>query len=195
MASDSDSELFKCCICSESDSVGLDVHAMIQCQHCRVHVHRDCYGYPLLYYPSFDAWTCDSCKSVQEVPICVLCEKGPDMGPLKRTTDWKWAHIVCALWIPEVFFRIPEGREPLDYFQIKEKRFNSTCIYCREIGGACIQCTDSNCGSFFHVTCGVKNHVYLEYKSNPKGQDVIVSYCNVHASKKWKKKKGNKMRE
>jgi hypothetical protein len=28
---------------------------------------------------------------------------------MKRTTDWRWAHLSCSLWIPETFFRDGEG--------------------------------------------------------------------------------------
>lgn len=49
---------------------------------------------------------------------------------MKRTTDYQWAHINCALWIPEgvsdgrnsfsVFFQDPDGRDYIDYFHIPE---------------------------------------------------------------------------
>lgn len=38
--------------------------------------------------------------------------------------DWRWAHLVCAQWIPEVFFRLPEGREPIDVLMVPNQKWN-----------------------------------------------------------------------
>jgi hypothetical protein len=34
-------------------------------------------------------------------------------GAFKRTVDGRWAHVVCALWIPELSFKNKEAMEPI----------------------------------------------------------------------------------
>jgi len=72
---------------------------------------------------------------------------------MKRTTDFQWAHLVCAQWIPEVFFRLPEGREPIDILMTPLRRHTQTCIYCDQSCGVCVECSDSTCHKWFHITC------------------------------------------
>eukprot|EP00955_Chlamydomonas_euryale_P055018 356008-Chlamydomonas_euryale.AAC.4 len=48
----------------------------------------------------------------QAVPACALC---PVTGGLKkRTTDGRWAHVLCAMWVPETGFQNPLMREPIE---------------------------------------------------------------------------------
>jgi len=47
---------------------------------------------------------------------------------MKRTTDYRWAHIACAVWIPEVFFRSGIGREPIDFLQIGKGKMNKASM-------------------------------------------------------------------
>jgi hypothetical protein len=92
---------------------------------------------------------------------CVLCPvKG---GAMKRTTDWKWAHLACALWIPEVFFRNPDGREPIDYLQIPMMRWNLKCCHCGKKTGACMQCSQpgKHLIEFDSITCLSYHHLCL----------------------------------
>ncbi|KAM7458604.1 hypothetical protein BLSTO_00632 [Blastocystis sp. subtype 1] len=44
-------------------------------------------------------WFCERCKEGQQNAKCILC--GKTGGAMKHTTDYQWAHINCALWIPE----------------------------------------------------------------------------------------------
>jgi len=85
------------------------------------------------------------------VQSCALCPVR--YGAMKRTTDFQWAHLVCAQWIPEVFFRLPEGREPIDILMTPLRRHTQTCIYCDQSCGVCVECSDSTCHKWFHITC------------------------------------------
>lgn len=144
---------------------------------------------------------------------------------MKRTTDFQWAHLVCAQWIPEVFFRLPEvrraegractpaagrhiqlthmhthaaiflfcvflfsqGREPIDILMTPLRRHTQTCIFCGQSCGVCVECSDSTCKKWFHITCGQRNEIFLEYTQKNNGADVIVSYCKEHG-KRWAKR-------
>ena len=50
---------------------------------------------------------------------CLCCLRG---GALKPTTDGKWAHVVCALTLPEVKFENPTRREPINLEEIDSDR-------------------------------------------------------------------------
>lgn len=45
---------------------------------------------------------------------------------MKSTPDGRrWAHVVCALWIPEIRFEDVEKREPITHLEdINEERWN-----------------------------------------------------------------------
>ncbi|KAK6011143.1 hypothetical protein OSTOST_23783, partial [Ostertagia ostertagi] len=57
-------------------------------------------------------------------PSCLLC---PTIGGALKCTDTnQWAHVVCALWIPECRFGDFEKREPIIRInEIKEERWSA----------------------------------------------------------------------
>lgn len=59
-----------------------------------------CYG--IVKVP-FGNWLCRTCV-LGITPQCLLCpKKGGAMKATRAAT--KWAHVSCALWIPEVRFK------------------------------------------------------------------------------------------
>merc|ERR1711871_1477153 len=115
---------------------------------------------------------------------------------MKRTTDWQWAHLGCAYWVPEVFFIDGEGVEPIDYFRIPADRFEKRCMICKSIDGATVLCSESGCRNRFHVMCGMlaTPRVLLEYKASKSGRDdIVLSFCGKHADAA-RKKLGSKMK-
>lgn len=78
---------------------------------------------------------------------------------MKRTDGMGWAHIVCALYIPEVRFGNVTTMEPIVLQQVPNERYKQPCYICEEAGkeskaaiGACMQCNKANCKQYFHVT-------------------------------------------
>ncbi|XP_055849753.1 protein AF-10 isoform X5 [Episyrphus balteatus] len=182
-----------CCVCS--DERGWPENPLVYCdgQNCTVAVHQACYG--IVTVPT-GPWYCRKCES-QERPARVRCELCPSRdGALKRTDNQGWAHVVCALYIPEVRFGNVTTMEPIILQLIPSERYAKTCYICQEIGkpnranvGACMQCNKFNCKQQFHVTCAQSLGLLCEEAGNYLDNVKYCGYCQHHYSKL--KKGGN----
>ncbi|XP_064410795.1 protein AF-10 isoform X4 [Latimeria chalumnae] len=110
-----------CCVCS--DERGWAENPLVYCDGhgCNVAVHQACYG--IVQVPT-GPWFCRKCES-QERAARVRCELCPHKdGALKRTDNGGWAHVVCALYIPEVQFANVSTMEPIVFQSVPHDRFN-----------------------------------------------------------------------
>ncbi|XP_057404113.1 lysine-specific demethylase 4C isoform X5 [Balaenoptera acutorostrata] len=121
-----------------------------------------CYGIPS--HEICDGWLCARCKRNAWTAECCLCNlRG---GALKETKNNKWAHVMCAVAVPEVrFTNVPE-RTQIDVGRIPLQRLKLKCMFCRhrvkKVSGACIQCSYGRCPASFHVTCAHAAGVLME---------------------------------
>ncbi|KAF9672612.1 hypothetical protein SADUNF_Sadunf11G0060600 [Salix dunnii] len=164
-----------CAICQSTDGDPTD--PIVYCDGSDLMVHATCYGNPFIKGIPDGDWFCSPCwasksdrESKQPSLSCCLCPiKG---GALKSTTangrDEYWAHIVCALLIPEVFFDSPEGREGIDCSKVPKRRWEGKCYVCKSRKGCVIDCSEPKCHLAFHVTCGLNEDVCIEYKEGKK---------------------------
>ncbi|XP_038216254.1 protein AF-10 isoform X3 [Zerene cesonia] len=182
-----------CCVCS--DERGWPDNPLVYCDGngCTVAVHQACYG--IIAVPT-GPWFCRKCES-PETKGKVRCELCPSKsGALKRTDTGGWAHVVCALYIPEVRFGNVTSMEPIVLRLIPPERYNKTCYICQDLGkthranaGACMQCNKSGCRQQFHVTCAQALGLLCEEAGNYLDNVKYCGYCQHHYSKL--KKGGN----
>lgn len=130
-------------------------------------------------------------------------------GPLKCTSDGRWAHITCVIGLPDVSFVNIATRQPVCIDNIDPARTSlvsiamwlhvvtcgylwlqvvrgvrvcvcvQRCCYCHQVSGVCVQCSQKKCFSSFHVTCGAMSGVTFESWDWP--YPVYIT-CHRHAT-------------
>ncbi|XP_063239806.1 PHD finger protein rhinoceros-like [Bacillus rossius redtenbacheri] len=174
-----------CDVCRSPDSE--EGNEMVFCDYCNICVHQACYGITTI--PS-GSWMCRTCALGQR-PECVLC---PNKGGAMKCTrsGQKWAHVSCALWIPEVSIGCVEKMEPITKISsIPQSRWALICVLCRERVGACIQCSVKTCKTAYHVTCAFKHGLEMRAIIEDENADDGVklrSYCQKHSVTSKKEK-------
>ncbi|XP_035687816.1 protein AF-10-like isoform X1 [Branchiostoma floridae] len=107
-----------------------------------------------------------------------------------------WAHVICALYIPEVQFGNVATMEPIILSMVPHDRFNKICYICEESGreskassGACMTCNKNGCRQSFHVTCAQMGGLLCEEQGNYQNVK-YCGYCSHHYSKLVKNELG-----
>ncbi|XP_067136146.1 uncharacterized protein nwk isoform X2 [Centruroides vittatus] len=169
-----------CDVCRSPDTE--EGNEMVFCDSCNICVHQACYG--ITNIPD-GSWLCCTCALGIE-PSCLLCpNKG---GAMKSTRNGlKWAHVSCALWIPEVIIGCVEKMEPITKISmIPASRWSLVCSLCKEKDGACIQCSVKTCKIAYHVTCAFMNGLEMKAIIGETEEDGIKlkSFCRKHSKQK-----------
>ncbi|PAV84774.1 hypothetical protein WR25_14632 [Diploscapter pachys] len=171
-----------CCVCGDGDVS--NANQIIYCDMCNIAVHQECYGVP--YIPE-GQWLCRRCKFSPSAPVqCCLCPN--TSGAFKQTSDGRWAHVVCAIWLNEVHFANAVFLEPVEGVDHSlRRRAKLKCLVCRKKVGACLQCSTRSCTKAFHVTCaqqsGMAMKVITKHDSDANDQMNVQRfvYCHLHA--------------
>uniref|UniRef100_A0A8C2X3V9 MLLT10 histone lysine methyltransferase DOT1L cofactor n=1 Tax=Cyclopterus lumpus TaxID=8103 RepID=A0A8C2X3V9_CYCLU len=157
-----------CCVCS--DERGWAENPLVYCDGhgCSVAVHQACYG--IVQVPT-GPWFCRKCESQERAA---------------RKSHSSWAHVVCALYIPEVQFANVLTMEPIILQYVPHERYIKTCYICEDHGreskaacGACMTCNRQGCRQAFHVTCAQMAGLLCE-EEGPEADNVkYCGYCNL----------------
>jgi len=184
---------------------------MIVCEGCGVEVHCTCYGLCNSDHTGVipdGAFWCDACShQIQEAGLdvattptphlraachpetCVICgqQQADVVDAFKAVAspdprlNGKFAHILCAVWIPECYLADEAKRSPvMGVENISKDRMALTCHYC-DRPGACIQCEESRCLKAYHPICARSLNLYMRDISPEDDQAKRVLYCRTHA--------------
>ncbi|KAK7126399.1 hypothetical protein R3I94_017772 [Phoxinus phoxinus] len=162
---------------------------LLSCGSCGLQVHASCYG--VNPETNQEDWMCSRCTSMEWTAACCLCSlRG---GALKKTTDDRWVHVICAVAVAEARFVSAVEREPVDVSSVPDTRKSLKCVYChkttKQIFGACIQCSSDNCSTSFHVTCALLAGVAMK----PADWPYVVSVtCHKHKQANQKVKSSSR---
>ncbi|CAE6466520.1 unnamed protein product [Rhizoctonia solani] len=167
------SEDSTCAVCDDGE--GENANAIVFCDGCNLAVHQDCYGVP--YIPE-GQWLCRKCTVSPEARVeCLLCPN--EGGAFKQTSNGKWAHLLCAIWVPECVLGNPTFMEPIENTdKIPKQRWKLVCSICKVKQGACIQCNKSTCVTAFHVSCARRHKLLSPMKSH--GENELQAFCERH---------------
>lgn len=174
-----------CAVCGSTDGDPSD--PIVFCDGCDLMVHASCYGNPLAQAIPDGDWFCSLCSAKKSKPTarpsCCLCPARG--GAMKHTTEGQLAHISCALLVPEVFFRDPDGRDGIDCSRVPAHRFAKKCYICKSSNGCALECSQPKCALGFHVSCGLDGGLCIEYREG-KGGAIVAGFCREH-SELWEK--------
>ncbi|KAL5013057.1 hypothetical protein ScPMuIL_011608 [Solemya velum] len=172
-----------CDVCRSPESE--ENNEMVFCDGCDICIHQACYGIQKI--PEGN-WLCRTC-ALNIKPTCILCAKSG--GAMKSTrSGTKWAHVSCALWIPEVSIGCVEKMEPITKIsQIPASRWALICNMCKERVGACIQCCVKTCKTAFHVTCAFQHNLEMktiltESETDHDDGVKLKAYCLKHSRRR-----------
>lgn len=174
----------RCAVCNDLECD--NTNAIVFCDGCNIAVHQECYG--IAFIPE-GQWFCRKCMVNRGSAVaCTFC---PSMtGAFKQLDNGLWSHVVCALWIPEVYFANPVYMEPIEGVNlIPRNRWKLLCYICKQRMGACVQCANRLCFLAYHVTCAKRAGLYMAMERGVQGaialKALLKSYCDRHTPHEW----------
>lgn len=176
----------RCAVCNDSECE--NTNAIVFCDGCNIAVHQECYG--IAFIPE-GHWYCRRCMVSKGNPVsCTFCPS--KTGAFKQLDNGLWSHVVCALWINEVYFANPIYMEPIEGIDhIPKNRWKLVCYICKQRTGACIQCSNRNCFQAYHVTCAKRAGSFMAMEKGVQGavtsKATLKSFCNKHGPADWSK--------
>lgn len=148
-------------------------------------VHKHCYNDNI---GKAEDWTCDKCQEPGD-SHCVICAGAE--GALRKTTDGKLAHVVCARLVPEV---VINSDYLIDTSQVPRKRNIVECVICGDTGAPVVHChATRECQVKFHVGCALSDNVDIVIGSEPGSVVMRCSFCvDKHQLSHQRSTKSNK---
>eukprot|EP00842_Homolaphlyctis_polyrhiza_P005489 jgi/Hompol1/5941/HPOL_004751-RA len=168
-------EDISCAVCDDGEAE--NSNAIVFCDGCNLAVHQDCYGVPFI--PE-GQWLCRKCMVSPEMPVsCVFCPL--EGGAFKQTSTNRWAHLSCAMWIPECHIANTVYMEPIEGVEnIPKSRWKLRY-------GAPIQCSNKSCFTAFHPSCARKAKLYMKMRGqNSADPNNFRAYCDKHSPREYR---------
>jgi NuA3 HAT complex component NTO1 len=175
-----DDDSLLCAACGTTDGDLSD--PIMFCDGCDLMAHASCYGSPLVQSIRNDDWLCSLCsakksKTMVRSSCCLYPSKG---GVMKRTTEGQWAHIACALLVPEIFFWDPDGRDGIDCSLVSVHRFTKECYICERSNGCSLECSQAPAQVQPRLLCFLwSRRLCIEYREG-KGGAIAAGFCREH---------------
>lgn len=173
-----------CAICDGSECD--NTNAIIFCDGCDIAVHQDCYG--VIFIPE-GQWLCRRCMVSKKRKIrCQFCPS--TTGAFKQTENGLWCHVLCGLWIPELYFASAGHMEPIEGIEaIPKGRWKLQCYLCKQKMGAPIQCANRSCFLAFHPTCARRAGLSMTMGKGVQGavlnKTSMAAWCHKHSSAEY----------
>jgi hypothetical protein len=132
-------------------------------------------------------------------PPCCLCPNDMPSAELLETEDGRKAHRMCALYLPETYIDMIDGKEVVaNVGAISKERLDLKCLYCRSKRGGCFQCSHQKCARAYHATCAAAAGVFVEEADVPVFDEDGTEYkeqafefsCRFHRTKRDRKLDG-----
>ncbi|SAM86060.1 uncharacterized protein UBRO_07994 [Ustilago bromivora] len=93
-------------------------------------------------------------KEVGAVSPAVLKAPLGALDAFKPTECNNWAHVLCAVFIPEVVFSDTTRLKTVESCgNLPAWRYEAECCICHTPKGACVTCSEPFCRKTFHVSC------------------------------------------
>ncbi|KAK5997800.1 DNA damage-responsive transcriptional repressor RPH1 [Cladobotryum mycophilum] len=137
---------------------------------------------------------------VKAEPPCCLCPNDIPGMEILPTNDGRKAHRLCALYIPETYIDMMDGKEVISNVDAVHKdRLDLKCLFCRSKRGACFQCSQKKCARAYHPTCAAAAGVFIEEQDVPVFDEDGKEYkeqafefsCRFHRTKRDRKYGGD----
>ncbi|KAG2075540.1 hypothetical protein BDR04DRAFT_1091037 [Suillus decipiens] len=168
----------RCLACQKNGPVG----KVLKCNQCQFRVHAASCGVHV-DKSAVESWICDICQNKETLESsmhtdCLLCPRRKSkkktqfpnadsfLRASKPTEGQGWAHVLCAVFTPEISFsdvsqlRLIEGIS-----SIPKQRWASKCTLCGETSGAVIRCSD--CAREYHSSCAWRKGHHFGFEIQP----------------------------
>lgn len=157
--------------CSNCYDPEEDDNQILCCEKCGLQVHVLCYG-----IENTEKFICSPCNGGVENVQCALCEKSG--GAMKKTTDNRWAHVICTFFTADAQFDDSFSMEPINITKVKPKKTQLACVFCNETAGT-FTCCKRKCKMGLHAPCGHANNSLVE-ETTADDKISFLGYCNKH---------------
>lgn len=98
---------------------------------------------------------------------------------MRKTTDSRWVHVICAMFLPDAQFISQNSGE--NVVDISRVNIHHECSVCNKTTGACVRCCNNICRHWYHVTCAM--FAGAKVRQNTQSGAQFLVNCQGHPHK------------